>query len=183
ESFADISIISGALPLPDISGSTRSRSTSQDQPSKSVVTQPSKATSTPTQKANTRVRFTLPNTSTINSLPVASRSSNHVKIDHKIDSKRKSKKADPSKKPANKRKNSQRSSCSAHQLIIIPPRLNRPWRSSVLVCGFTTATKAVEIKEFLSTKGVRPVSIARLLPKAETNSQFDRNLAKRSDLF
>ncbi|KAI3378667.1 hypothetical protein SNEBB_005595 [Seison nebaliae] len=41
ESFADISIISAAIPLPDISESTRSRSKQADQSSKSVTTQPS----------------------------------------------------------------------------------------------------------------------------------------------
>ncbi|KAI3382609.1 hypothetical protein SNEBB_010926 [Seison nebaliae] len=138
ESLADISIISAAIPLPDISGSTRSRSKQDDQYSKWYQPhQPSAASRYHHGRA------------------IMSRS----------------KKADPSKKPANKRMNRQRGSCSGHQLTIIPPRSNRQRRSSVLVSGLTTTTKAIEINEFLSTKEVRPISIARLLPK-DSNRLF-----------
>ncbi|KAI3382548.1 hypothetical protein SNEBB_006215 [Seison nebaliae] len=119
ESFADISIISAALPMPDISGSSISRSKRDDQLSKSVATRSSKVTSTRSQKANSRVRFSVPTTTTVNSVPSSSRSSNHVKIDHKTDLKTKAKKTEPSKKLVNKRKNRQRGSCFGHQLIII----------------------------------------------------------------
>ncbi|KAI3382744.1 hypothetical protein SNEBB_007297 [Seison nebaliae] len=60
ESFADISIISPALPLPDIFGSTRSRSKQDNQSSKSVATQPSKGLQLPHKKRTHACDFIYP---------------------------------------------------------------------------------------------------------------------------